>query len=138
MNTTSRVVLRWPVFLVVAIACMAAGAAGTYWIVRSPARPAPAGADHAISHGTPQAEPHENHGAATASDRLADVNIELTPEAMERAGIVVATVAAGDPTPVAEQLPGCAVPVYAPENPSAVSIASAFLILRAPFTGVNV
>jgi RND family efflux transporter MFP subunit len=94
MNTTSRVVLRWPVFLVVAIACMAAGAAGTYWIVRSPARPAPAGADHAISHDAPQAEPHENHGAATASDRLADVHIELTPEAMERAGIVVATVAA--------------------------------------------
>ncbi len=48
MNATSRVALRWPVFLIVAIACMAAGAAGTYWIVRSPARPAPARADHAL------------------------------------------------------------------------------------------
>jgi hypothetical protein len=68
MNATSRVALRWPVFLVVAIACMAAGAAGTYWIVRSPARPAPAGADHAISHDAPQAEPHENYGVVIVSD----------------------------------------------------------------------
>jgi membrane fusion protein, heavy metal efflux system len=89
--STSRVALSWPALIAGAIGLFAAGAGIAYF----GSRPSPAGS----STQTATAEAANSAAAATPSTTSAgaspDVVVALTPEAIQRAGIDVATVSAG-------------------------------------------
>ena len=85
MNGESRVSLRWPVVVASAVGLLAIGAGATYLALKGPARSTVGGE---MSTGMSPA-PNPTAPAATA------VVVTLSPEAVERARIVVAPVIAG-------------------------------------------
>jgi cobalt-zinc-cadmium efflux system membrane fusion protein len=94
MNGTSRVTLGWPVLVVGAIALLGVGAALAYFTIR------PADHDTNIQQSsaeTPPAAPGASPPPPTAppGGSVPEVVVTLTPEAIQRAGIVVATVSEG-------------------------------------------
>jgi membrane fusion protein, heavy metal efflux system len=99
MNGESRMSLRWPVAVALAVLLLAIGAAGAYVVMRSDAHPTNAsGAPTAIPHTT--AAPTEPQSAASTpasapSQPMPDVVFSLSEEAIQRARITVASVASG-------------------------------------------
>ena len=88
MSGTSRVTLRWPSLIAGALVLLALGAGLTYVVVRrAPATGAPPSvAPASMSATSPTAEGN------IRNDPRSDVSVTLTPEAIQRAGIVVASV----------------------------------------------
>jgi RND family efflux transporter MFP subunit len=106
MTRSSRVSIGWPALLTGALALVAAGAGLAYVVVRSSTLPS---ADrHADTHGAPAAGGHPSPTAvaAPATDLVeGEVVVNLTPEAMERGGIVLGTVKEGSGA-IVTRLPG--------------------------------
>lgn len=99
MTAKSRVSLAWPNLLGAALLLIALGAGGTYMGLRSvglldsgTAEPATAAPAVASAPTTPAALPGSDSNAVVA---LPDVEVPLTKEGVERAGIVVVPVATG-------------------------------------------
>ena len=92
MTVESRRKTPWPLAVVAAIACVAVGAAGTYVYMRRSMTMTDQGREQRA--GQPQSPPLATAGtAAKAVERpLPDVTITLTPEAVQRAGIIVVPV----------------------------------------------
>src|SRR5262245_30058024 len=90
MNT-SRVTVGWPALIAGGIGLMAAGAVIAYLVVRpgSPTSSAQSTATGAVQPPTAASLPAPPPGASP------DAIVTLTPEAIQRAGIVVAPVSAG-------------------------------------------
>jgi RND family efflux transporter MFP subunit len=93
MNGTSRVTVGWPALIIGALALLAAGAGLAYFSVRI-------GSQNATQERSADAAPtaaSRSSAAATAApgSSSSDVLVTLSPEAKERAGIVLATVTAG-------------------------------------------
>src|SRR4051812_46833290 len=89
--STSRVTVGWPALIVGAIGLLAAGAAIAYFVARS-------AAPISSAQNTPAAGVQTPSGAlplATVPGASPDVVVTLTPEAIQRAGIVLASVSAG-------------------------------------------
>jgi RND family efflux transporter MFP subunit len=89
MNGTSRVTVGWPALVIGAGALLAAGAGVAYILMR----PAPGDTTR-----SPSAAVHAQPSRPVPSARrepAADVVVTLTPDAVHRAGIVLATVTAG-------------------------------------------
>jgi cobalt-zinc-cadmium efflux system membrane fusion protein len=78
MNGTSRLALPWAILAAAAVALPAIGAGTTYWMLRPSPRSQIAAADHGATSGTQSPPP--------------DVAVSLTPEAVQRARIVVGPV----------------------------------------------
>ncbi len=98
MNATSRVHVRWPVLVVAAVTLLAAGAGAAYLGLRSTALPnaVPEVPVDTASVSVPSAAAAgETAGATSVAGALPDVVVTLSAEAVARAGITVATVAAG-------------------------------------------
>jgi len=97
MNSESRVSVRWAVLIVAGLALVAVGAGATYIGLRSRAT-SPSSDEHTAIAATlspavrPAAEPA---AAGLESAALPDVVVTLSPEAVDRAGVTVTTVAAG-------------------------------------------
>jgi RND family efflux transporter MFP subunit len=94
MNATSRVTLRWPLLIAGALVCLALGAGLAYVVLRpAPATPGnlPSGAASASSSQPATAAPQ----MAPANVPSPEVSVTLTPEAIQRAGIVVTPVSSG-------------------------------------------
>lgn len=102
MNGNSRLSLRWPAAIAAAVLLTAVGALGSYVATRGRmAAPGTSGARAAMP-------PAENHAPAppaaavvpalTAAAPLPDVVVTLSAQAVERAGIVVASVESGAAT----------------------------------------
>ena len=93
MNGTSRVTVGWPVLIIGALVLLAVGAGLTYFSMRpvpqNSVQQRSAGAAPAVASGSPAPAASSPGGAA------ADVVVTLTPEATQRAGIVLSTVSAG-------------------------------------------
>ena len=92
MNGTSRVTLRWPSLIAGALVLLAVGAGLMYVVVRrAPATgaPAPSVAPASMSGTSPAVEGN------LRNDARSDVSVTLTPDAIQRAGIVVASVTSG-------------------------------------------
>lgn len=88
MNTPAHLQLRWTVAIAAAIVLVAAGAIATYILVRPGSPPA-----RAARPTTPGSSSQPSTPApATAGDTLPDVTIDLTEDAVRRAGIVVTAV----------------------------------------------
>lgn len=92
MNVTSRVTLRWPSLITGALVLLALGAGLAYVAMRPP----PA----TVARGAPAVVPASSSGPSPAADGTArneppEVSITLTPEAIQRAGIVVAPITSG-------------------------------------------
>ena len=92
MNGTSPVTLRWPSLIAGALVLLAVGAGLMYVMVRrAPATGAPASS----------VAPASMSGTSLAvegnlrNDARSDVSVTLTPDAIQRAGIVVASVVGG-------------------------------------------
>src|SRR4051794_11749532 len=103
--STSRVTVGWPALMVGAIGLLAAGAAIAYFVARSVAPTSSA-------QNTPAAVVQTPSGAlppATIPGASPDVVVTLTPEAIQRAGIVLASVSAGRDTSTL-RLPGVVEP----------------------------
>src|SRR3954469_14521806 len=104
--STSRVTVGWPALVAGGMALLAAGAGIAYVAVRppSPSNAVQTTAAGAVqpSVGTPSSTPTPAPSAAS------EVVITLTPEAIQRAGIVLAPVSAGRDT--ALRLPGVVQP----------------------------
>lgn len=98
MNSESRVNVRWTVLLAAAVALLAAGGGTVYVGLRSKA-PSQSGSDEhagmAIGRSSPASPAAEPAREPTASAALPDVVVTIGKEGIERAGITVATVAAG-------------------------------------------
>lgn len=99
MNGESRVSLTWPVGVASAVLLLAIGAAGAYVVLKSDARQesgdgAPTGI---VSAGSPTRDRQPSSGipASAPDSPLPDVVITLSEEAVQRARISVAPVAAG-------------------------------------------
>ncbi len=117
MNDESRVSLRWPIVVVAAVALLAIGAGAAYFVLR-PSIASSAGAPE--RSGMPPSPPGRTRetpptGAADSSPAtrsdvtLPDVIVTLSEEAVERAGITIAPVAAGSPS-AGLRLPGVVEP----------------------------
>jgi RND family efflux transporter MFP subunit len=95
MSGTSRVTLRWPSLVAGALILPALGAGLAYLAMRHAAT---------APRGTPSIIPASSSGPSTIADATAqndgrrEVAITLTPEAIQRAGIVVAPVTSGGGT----------------------------------------
>jgi RND family efflux transporter MFP subunit len=97
MNGESRATMRKGAAALIGVALVLAGAAGSYLFMRSSAdkaeqvdaAPTPAKA------GTPPSGPERSSATDPSNAQLPHVVVRLTPEAVERAGIVVAPVASG-------------------------------------------
>src|SRR4051794_1437351 len=92
MNGTSRVTVRWPSLIAGALVLLAVGAGLMYVVVRRApptAAPAPSVAPGSMSATSPAAEKR------LSNDARSDVSVTLTPDAIQRAGIVVASVTSG-------------------------------------------
>jgi RND family efflux transporter MFP subunit len=105
MNGSSRVTLGWPVLVAGAVLLVATGAGIGYVAMRW----VPAGASDAAPAPVSNASPAPGPAAASAPGAQPDVVVTLTPEAIQRAGIVVAPVTAGAATAVL-RLPGIVEP----------------------------
>ena len=92
MTVESRRKTPWPLAVVAAIACVAVGAAGTYVYMRRSMTMTGQGTEKRA--GQPQSPPLASATtAAKAVERpLPDATIALTPEAVQRAGIIVVPV----------------------------------------------
>ena len=94
MNGTSRVTLRWPSLIAGALVFLAIGA-GLAYVVMRPAPPTvgngPSAATSASSSRPSTATPQ----TAPANVPSPEVSVTLTPEAIQRAGIVVVPVSSG-------------------------------------------
>src|SRR3954464_1083975 len=105
MNPTSHVPLRWPLVIGGALVLLALGA-GLAFVAMRPASatmgPGPSGAATSSSAAAPTATGNSMNGRREAS-------ITLTPDAMKRAGIVVAPVTSGSGTALL-RLPGVVEP----------------------------
>ena len=101
MSSDSRVSLRWTVVAASALALLAVGAGTTYVVLRSTS---PTRLESDGRAGRPVAGPSSENprteppARQTGSALLPDVVVTLSNEAVERAGITVATVAAGTAT----------------------------------------
>lgn len=117
MNDESRVSLRWPTVAVAAVALLAIGAGAAYFVLRSsiassagaPERsgmpPSPPGR----TRETPPTGAAGSSPATRSDETLPDVIVTLSEEAVERAGITIAPVAAGSPS-TGLRLPGVVEP----------------------------
>jgi RND family efflux transporter MFP subunit len=99
MNGTSRVTLGWPALVFGAVALLAVGAGLAYVLVG----PAPVGTN--VSPPVAVNAPPSNPAPSARPEPAGEVVVTLTPDAVQRAGIVLATVAAGQDTS-ALRLPG--------------------------------
>jgi RND family efflux transporter MFP subunit len=98
MNGMSRVTLRWPTVIASAFALVALGAAIAYVAMgRAPATPA-VPAPPATAAPAPASNQSPSTASVAAPAPLPDVVVTLTPEAMQRARIVLATVESGTST----------------------------------------
>jgi RND family efflux transporter MFP subunit len=110
MTTHSGLTLRWPVVVVGAVLLIAAGAGAAYLVLRRPPVTAVPGGGSA-----PPSTPPSGGAAAmsapiaTPGAALPDVVVSISPEAVARAGITVATVSAGGAS-AARRLPGVVEP----------------------------
>jgi cobalt-zinc-cadmium efflux system membrane fusion protein len=97
MNPQSRVTVRWTVLAAAGLALVAVGAGATYIALRSnPPPPPQSDQQPAVSGGgAASTNPAVESGSASASASAPDVVVTLSQEAIERAGITFATVAAG-------------------------------------------
>lgn len=98
MNAVARVNVRWPVLAAAALVLLAVGAGATYVGLRSSAPSPSASETHAgmPGPGSPAAGPAlESASSPAESAPLPDVVVTLSQEAVERAGIVVASVTTG-------------------------------------------
>ena len=101
MSSDSRVSVRWTVVAASTIALLAVGAGTTYVVLRStgPAGLEPDGRAGLSASGPSSANPSaEPPPLQSGSAPLPDVVVTLSNDAVERAGITVATVAAGTVT----------------------------------------
>src|SRR5688572_21342280 len=92
MNGTSRVTLRWPSLIAGALLLLVLGA-GLAYVAMRPAPVIPANAALSavpVSSSSPTSAADTTHGTARA-----DVSVTLTPDAIQRAGIVVASATSG-------------------------------------------
>ena len=94
MNGTSRVTLGWPALIVGAAVLLAVGAGLAYFTMR------PGSQNTNVQHSSTSAAPAAPSGApppapVTPGGSAPDVVVTLTPEATERAGVVLATVTEG-------------------------------------------
>src|SRR3954467_1782641 len=103
--STSRVTVGWPALLVGGIGLIAAGAGIAYIAVR----PAPPSQSAQSPAAGPVQTPAGATPSAPASAATADVVVTLTPEAIQRAGIVVTPVSQGRDTSTL-RLPGVVEP----------------------------
>ena len=96
MSSESRVSIRWTVLLAAALALLVVGSGATYLGLRS-TNPTRTESDHASTTGqrAPASGATDRSAAAVSADALPDVVVTLSEEAVERAGITVATVTAG-------------------------------------------
>jgi cobalt-zinc-cadmium efflux system membrane fusion protein len=105
MNGTSRVTMGWPALIVGALALLAVGAGIAYLTMR----PAPANTNvQSMPGGTASADgngPPPAAGTAPATGAPPEVVVTLTPDAIQRAGIVLTTLTAGRDS-YALRLPG--------------------------------
>jgi len=88
MNAESRLMMRWPVAVVIALVLLASGVGAAYLLLRSTTSTTP-------SEASRPAAPTAAGTTITAAGPLPDVTIALTREAVERAGIEVTPVRAG-------------------------------------------
>jgi cobalt-zinc-cadmium efflux system membrane fusion protein len=101
MNGESRVSLRWPVAVVIAVLLVAIGAVATYLTTHSTSRSSAVsdtGPEVQATEPQPVDQPPGTRPAVSADAPLPDVIIPLSKEAVERARIVVAGVTSGSAT----------------------------------------
>ncbi len=112
MRNDSRLTVRWAVAAIVAVLLVAAGAAASYLLTRSSQRRAET-SDGPVMPRSPGSGTDPAPNASTSSVAtgapLPDVTIMLTKDAVERAGITVTPVTAGNRT-ATMQLPGVVEP----------------------------
>ena len=105
MNGTSRVTIGWPALIAGGVALLAAGAGIAYYVPRlAPGANSPQSTAAGAVQPTTGALP-----SAPVSGAPADVVVTLTPEAIQRAGIVIAPVSPGRDTSTL-RLPGVVEP----------------------------
>jgi membrane fusion protein, heavy metal efflux system len=90
MNQRTENVMRWPLIILVASALIGFGALATYVVMRRPATDASM-ANRAATSPVPAGAASASGGPSPSSP-LADVSLTLSPQAIERAGIVVGRV----------------------------------------------
>ena len=97
MNGDSRVTLRWPSAIVAAAALLAAGAGVARLLTGSAVQPHPGAVNQSAASGEAPRTSGSPPPAGTPPQgtALPDVAVTLTPEAIERAGIRMATVTTG-------------------------------------------
>jgi RND family efflux transporter MFP subunit len=91
MNGTSRVALRWPLLVAGALVLLLVGAGLMYVVVRRAPAGAPAPSVAPASMGAASPAPEGD----LRNDARSDVSVTLPPAAIQRAGIVVASVTSG-------------------------------------------
>ena len=97
MNADSRMTLRGPAAIAAAVALRVVGAGIAYLVMRSAVQPTVRTVGQPVASGAPAGARGEQPpaGTPTSEGALPDVAVTLTPEAVERAGIRLAPVAAG-------------------------------------------
>ena len=98
MNADTRVTLRWPVFVVVALLLLGLGAGSSYLWLRSNARPAIDTRESATASAQPQGPvppPTSSQSGTSGEVPFPDVVVTLSQQAVERAGIVAVPVETG-------------------------------------------
>jgi len=98
MNSESRVNVRWTVLGAAAVALLVAGGGATYFGLRSRALPQSGADEHpgvSVGRSSPAGLAVAPAREPTVSAALPDVVVTISKEGIERAGITVATVAAG-------------------------------------------
>jgi multidrug efflux pump subunit AcrA (membrane-fusion protein) len=97
MSGDSGVTLRWPAAIVAAAALLAIGAGIAYLLTPTAARTTAGTLSQPVASGGPAGPgvAPSPAGTPTSGEALPDVAVTLTPEAIERAGIRLAPVAAG-------------------------------------------
>ena len=113
MKGTSPVTLGWPSLIAGALLLLALGAGATYLTMR----PAPVVTEHGTRPGAPPAVTANSPAAreGTANVAAQEVSVTLSPEAIQRAGIVVAR------SPPAATPPGCGCPGPFSQTPTSRS-----------------
>src|SRR5688572_1264858 len=95
MNAEQRISVRWPLLAAAAIFLVAAGAAATYFVLRSRPIAVEPTNDAMSVPSTPAVSPTRE---AAAPGPLTDVVVPVSREMIERAGIVVTPVTSGSLT----------------------------------------
>jgi membrane fusion protein, heavy metal efflux system len=94
MNGTSRVTLRWPSLIAGALVLLAIGA-GLAYVAMRPARATVGNGPSTATSGSSSRPTTAAPQTATTNAPSPEVSVTLTPEAIQRAGIVVVPVSAG-------------------------------------------